>query len=333
MLNIQKITDIRHQSFDPRKCLPSPVICDKVLQHSHLSVQKCNTLSRGRYGRYKNNRETNLRHFLQRAVLDDKTANGRTKLFHSVGASISGCTGILQQFHSQRKVVHTEIDSEIQSQRHLVLSRHWFFQSRQFNQYPCGPHRQKSCGSYCRTTWRNTPLSLPHIDGSTVQEEKAAKAKDRAVIYLFQRSFPHGRQATASTKYPRSPSAITSRNSLAHSGRIYSQSRCGVFQVGQNNQGQMEAFGYCSPDRATVPPVLFKKNDANCGLAAWQALKSSFQLLNQEILPGALFQKPPTIRFAPAETTCDCGSQLVVQKTRRKTVQSLAGPFIAHERA
>jgi hypothetical protein len=331
MLNIQKITDIRHQSFDHRKFLPSSATHDKVLQYRHLIAQKCITLSRSGYGRYKNNRETNLRPFLQRAVLDDKTADGRTKLFHSVSTSISGCTGILQQFHSQRKVVYTEIDSEIQSQRHLVIPRHWFFQSRQFNQYPCGPHRQKSCGSHSRTTWRNTPLSLPHIDGSTVQEAKAAKAKGRAVIYLFERCLPHGRQATASTKYPRSPSAITGRNSLAHSGRIYSQSRCGVSQVGQNNQGQMEAFRYCCPDKATIPPVLFKKNDVNRGLAAWQALKSSFQLLHQEVLPGALFQKPPTIRFAPAETTCDCGSQLVVQKTRRKTVQSLAGPFIAHE--
>ncbi len=93
----------------------------------------------------------------------------------------------------------------------------------------------------------------------------------------------------------------------------------------------MEGFRYSCPDRATVPPVLFKKNDANRGLVAWQALKSSLQQLHQEISPSVLFQNPPTIRFAPAQIICNCGSQLVVQKTRCKTVQSLAGPFIAHE--
>jgi hypothetical protein len=37
------------------------------------------------------------------------------------------------------------------------------------------------------------------------------------------------------------------------------------------------------------------------------------------------------IRFAPQRKACVCGAALVVQKTRRKTVLSLTGPFIAHE--
>ena len=37
------------------------------------------------------------------------------------------------------------------------------------------------------------------------------------------------------------------------------------------------------------------------------------------------------IRFAPQRKACLCGVPLVVQKTRRKTVLSLTGPFIAHE--
>jgi len=331
MLFIRKITDISHQLFYPRKFLPNSVGVDKVMQPGCSFVGMCITLSRGEYGKYNNNRETNLRHFLQTAVLDDRTVGGRTKLFHSVSASIPRGNGILQQFYPQRKVVHAEINSEFQSQRHLVSQRHWFFQGGQFNQHSCGSYRQKSCRSHSRTAWRNTPLPLPHIDGPTVQETKVAKTKSRAVIYLFERCSPHGRQTAANTKQPRSPSAITSRNSLAHSGRIYSKSRCGVPQVGQNNKRQMEDFRYSCPDRTTLSAVLFKKNDANCGLAAWQALKSSLRLLHQEISPSALFQKPPTIRFAPTQTICDCGNQLIVQKTRCKTVQSLAGPFIAHE--
>jgi hypothetical protein len=93
----------------------------------------------------------------------------------------------------------------------------------------------------------------------------------------------------------------------------------------------MENFRYCCSDRATIPAVLFKKNDAHRGLTAWQALKSSFRQLHQEISPSALFQKPPTIRFSPTQTLCACGNRLTVQKTRCKTVQSLSGPFIAHE--
>jgi len=48
-------------------------------------------------------------------------------------------------------------------------------------------------------------------------------------------------------------------------------------------------------------------------------------------LPSALFPQPPVIRFAPQRKACLCGVPLVVQKTRRKTVLSLTGPFIAHE--
>ncbi len=331
MLNLRKINDIDRQSFDPIKVLSFPTTSDKVMHKEPVTPQRCITLSRGHYGTPSDNRATNQRSFLQTVVLDDKTFGSRTKLFHSVSASIPGGTRILQQFHPQRKVVHAEVDSEIQSHRHLVLPRYWFFQSRQFNQHPRGVHRQKSCRSYCRATWRNTTLSLPHTNGSIVQAEKAATTKDRSVISILERCLPHGRQAATSTKYPGSPSAITSRNSLANFGRIYSQSRCGALQVGQNNQGKMEGFRYCCPDRAIVSAVFFKKNDANCGLAAWQALKSSFQLLHQEISPSALFQEPPTIRFAPSQTICDCGGRLGVLKTRRKTVQSLAGPFIAYE--
>ena len=44
-----------------------------------------------------------------------------------------------------------------------------------------------------------------------------------------------------------------------------------------------------------------------------------------------MFPQPPVITFTPGKTMCFCGGQLGVQKTRRKTVISMTGPFIAHE--
>jgi len=50
-----------------------------------------------------------------------------------------------------------------------------------------------------------------------------------------------------------------------------------------------------------------------------------------ESSPAALFPRPPVIRFFPKQEACDCGRKLVVQKTRRKSVLSMNGPFLAHE--
>lgn len=50
-----------------------------------------------------------------------------------------------------------------------------------------------------------------------------------------------------------------------------------------------------------------------------------------ETSPGSLFSRPPIIRFFPKQEVCGCGRKLVVQKTRRKSVLSMNGPFIAHE--
>jgi hypothetical protein len=61
------------------------------------------------------------------------------------------------------------------------------------------------------------------------------------------------------------------------------------------------------------------------------ALNSSLVRLSQETLPSVLFPQPPVIRFAPQRDTCHCGDRFVVQKTRRKKVLSMIGPFIAHE--
>jgi hypothetical protein len=49
------------------------------------------------------------------------------------------------------------------------------------------------------------------------------------------------------------------------------------------------------------------------------------------MLPSVLFPQPPVVRFAPETNTCSCGGGLLVQKTRRKQVFTMLGPFIAHE--
>jgi len=53
--------------------------------------------------------------------------------------------------------------------------------------------------------------------------------------------------------------------------------------------------------------------------------------LPKETSPQALFPKPPLIKFVPEMESCPCGGRLKLQKTRRKTVLSMTGPFIAHE--
>ena len=51
----------------------------------------------------------------------------------------------------------------------------------------------------------------------------------------------------------------------------------------------------------------------------------------REISPAKLFPTPPVVRFGPEQEHCPCGGLPVVQKTRRKTLLSTTGPFIAHE--
>jgi hypothetical protein len=70
----------------------------------------------------------------------------------------------------------------------------------------------------------------------------------------------------------------------------------------------------------------------NCGAKAFKALNATIARMHEETLPSALFPQPPVIWFAPERDLCSCGERLVVQKTRHKTVLSMAGPFIARER-
>jgi len=61
------------------------------------------------------------------------------------------------------------------------------------------------------------------------------------------------------------------------------------------------------------------------------ALGDSLARLTREIRPSVLFPIPAVVSFAPERDTCSCGEPLLVQKTRRKRILTLLGPFIAHE--
>lgn len=61
------------------------------------------------------------------------------------------------------------------------------------------------------------------------------------------------------------------------------------------------------------------------------ALDQWLAQLTQETLPGRLFPQPPVIRFMPDHEICQCGTALVVLKTRCKEVMRMTGPFVAHE--
>lgn len=60
-------------------------------------------------------------------------------------------------------------------------------------------------------------------------------------------------------------------------------------------------------------------------------MKRCQALLLREISPAALFPEPPVVSFVPEQENCTCSHPRLVQKTRRKIVYSMAGPFIARE--
>ena len=62
-----------------------------------------------------------------------------------------------------------------------------------------------------------------------------------------------------------------------------------------------------------------------------KVLQLALARLFREVSPASLFPEPPVIRFAPDHNNCDCGYVLNVQKTRKKKVLSMVGPFVAHE--
>jgi hypothetical protein len=292
----------------------------------------CNTLSRGCYGRHFQGQRTTRYHFHKTTVLDDRTIGDRTKLFHFFGSPISDGNRILQQFYPQREMVYTSLSSQVQSGWTLVSPRDRFLSGRKFNQNVDLPHSKQLGGNNCRKIRQEVTLSLSYSTRGVIQEEKIATSEDRALIYLSRRRFSYCDQTTpGSLRDQCTVGGITGRNCNPDSGGIYPQSRSWFCAARHDDQKRRESNHRGYTNRTTFPAIFFKKNDANCGAASWRALSSCLQQLTKETLPVALFSSPPVVRFVPERTVCSCGGQLDVLKTRRKTVLSMTGPFIAHE--
>ena len=305
---------------------------DKVMHILKSFTVKCNTFSRGYYGRCFQDQRTTRYSLHKATMLDDQTAGNRTELFHSVGSPIPYGSGILQQLHAQWEVVYAPLDSQLQSGRTLVLPRNRLFPGRQFNQNVDCPHCKQSRRNNCGTIRRKTPLSLPCSAGAVVQEEKTTTPEDRALIYLSRcRSSYCGQTTSSNIRAKLTYTAITSGNCSSGPGGIYPQSRSQFCAVSKKHQTRHEGNHRGCTNRTILPAICFKKNDANCGAASWRALNFCLQQLAQETSPAALFSRPPVVRFATERTVCHCGKQLMVQKTHRKTVLSMTGPFVAHE--
>ena len=106
------------------KALPNPFSPDKVMHEGPIFRHACYTLSGGVYA-YPSTNGTEPRLSIHRtAILDDRTACSQNELFRSFRPSLFEPDGILQQFHSQREMVHPPIDPSIQPRRLVVLPRH-----------------------------------------------------------------------------------------------------------------------------------------------------------------------------------------------------------------
>jgi len=120
------------------------------------------------------------------------------------------------------------------------------------------------------------------------------------------------------------------RNCGIDFGGVYPQSRVQLYGSVQVYRKQSTHQGRCCNDSNAFRTTRFKKNDTNCSAKAWKALSANLKQVSREISPCVLFPREPIIRFAPEQDRC-CGRRLNVQKTRRKTVVTLNGRFIAHE--
>ena len=315
-----------------RKLLSYAFKVDKVMHKLKYKLVGCNTLSRGQYDKRFRNQRTNHRPFCKATMPDDRTTGGQTEIFYSIGSPLSCNSGILQKLYSKREMVYTPLDPQIQSGGTLVLQRNRLFPGRQSDKNIDCPCVEQPRGTNCRTVRRKAPLSMSHSFGSVVQEKKIATPEDRTFIYLsLYRSSHCQKSAPSFIRTKCAYKKFTSRNCSFGSGGIYSQSRIRFYAVSQNDQMHQENHRRGCTDRRTFSPVWFKKNDVNCGQTSWRALNTCLQKLALETLPAALFPKPPIIRFVSEKTVCHCGTKLVVQKTRRKTVLSMTGPFVAHE--
>ena len=292
----------------------------------------CYTLSGGTYGYSFTSRTGPRLPVHGTAMLDDRTACNQNELFRSFRPSLFEPNGILQQFHSQREMVHPPFDPSIQPRRLVVSPRHWILQGRQPHQHSHRFDRAESGRHDGGDAGRETPLPLPHDPGSTLPNRKASAGEGRKIPCLSCRGSTY-RERPTQIYGPEKPAAFSTsrRDCSVGTGDVYPQSQSQLQKTDQSSFNHLQHHRRHCANRKVFRSTRAKKNYVNCGAHAFQLLSDRLERLSQETLPSVLFPDPPVIRFVPDRKVCLCGRPLVVQKTRRKTVLSLTGPFIAHE--
>ncbi len=333
--NMLKLDEIVHSDVllvTRNIALQNPVSSDKVMHDSPVYGHTCYTLSGGTDADSFTNRTGPRLPVHGTALLDDRTACSQNELFRSVRPSFFERDGILQQFHSQREMVHPPFDPSIRPRRLVVSPRHRILQDRQHYQHS---HRfgLAESGRYDGgDAGRKTPLPLPHDPGSTLPKRKASAGEGRKIPCLSCRGSTYRESPTPIYDHEKPGAFSTSRRDCrVGTGYVYPQSQSQLQKTGQNSFNHLQRHRRHCTDRKVFRSTRAKKNHVNCGAHAFQLLSGSLERLSQETLPSVLFPEPPVIRFVPDRKVCLCGRPLVVQKTRRKTVLSLTGPFIAHE--
>jgi len=333
--NMLKLNEIVHSDvlFATRnKALPNPASADKVMHENPIFGYICHTLSGGTYADSFTNRTGPRLPVHGTAMLDDRTACSQNELFRSFHPSVFERNGILQQFHSQREMVHPPFDPPIRPRRLVVSPRYRILQGRQPHQHSHPFNLAESCRYDGGDAGRETPLPLPHDSGSTLPKGKASAGEGRKIPCLSCRGSTYRERPTPIYGHEKTGAFSTSRRDCGvGTGDVYPQSQSQLQKTGQNSFNILQRHSRHCSDRKVFRSTRAKKNHVNCSAHAFQLLSGSLERLSQETLPSVLFPEPPIIPFVPDRKVCLCGRPLVVQKTRRKTVLSLTGPFIAHE--
>lgn len=307
-------------------------IFDKVLHKSGLFKVECNTLSRGLYEQVCSYSTTFLPVF-GKAVLEDRGTSRGTQIFDPFSSAFFIPNRVLQKFYPQWSLAYHRFGSKIQPGRTLVFSGYRFFKSRESQQHHHQADHKKQYGVNSRSTGPKTTHSLSHPACTTLPAWKTATGKSWPFLRLYGRRPSYRRESTPSSgwsKFACEPG--TCGNSGFGVRGVHSKSRIQFRAVGHDTQNQQTSKNYPKANSKGFHPVWGKKNSANCGAGALWALKISLERLTQEVTPAALFPSPPVVRFVPEDERYRCCDQaLRVQKTRKKTVFAMTGPFVAHE--
>jgi len=313
------------------KQLHSEYYPDNVLQNIPECGLECNTLSGGNRAYRIQDKSSYRFAFQNTAMLDDRTPFTRTELFHPVGQTLSKSGGVLQQLHPQRKMVHPSIGASIQPGRSVVLRQYRFFQCWQSNPNTHQNNFPQSSGHDGEDRGPTTSIpAMPYGSGATMPQRQASARKVRALLCLPRRGFSYSSCSTPEPGSEKLACNSPSRGNIrfGFSG-IYPPSGFKLRTVSQNDGEQKKCCHPAGADRKVIRDAGFKKNDVNCRAQAFRALNASLKRLSQEVLPSVLFPKAPLIPFRPERNACRCGQRLLVRKTHRKTVLSMAGPFVA----